>query len=361
MSIFNAIAQGSNIGAGINAFAQNQYAVNQDRELKAERQQQNAFAQQQGQAETMRQLFMDAVSIGPDAGFAYLSEMSPRFGVQPPDERVRGMLAQASAQMGQGAGAGINAITPSNYEPASIDVFRQTGNYSDLKPLQSEGVVLVAGVPHRRIGGNLYRITDAEAVGADAATIAGMTTGAREEAKTAAIPGRVEAETAAQVEAIPQVAAATRAAEAQAELPSARLGAETTIGMIEALRNHPGREAATGLSAKLPTRPASPAYDFLALLNQAKGGVFLKAFESLKGGGTITEIEGLKAEQAMARMDEAQSEEAFLQALNDYEAAIIAGLAKLERAGQTVTPQGETKKPAERTKKVGGATITFEE
>lgn len=94
MSIYNAIAQGSNIGAGINAFAQNQYAVNQDRELKAERQQQNAFAMQQNKADTMRQLFMDAAQMGPDAGFEYLARISPEYGVPPPDEKVRGILAQ---------------------------------------------------------------------------------------------------------------------------------------------------------------------------------------------------------------------------------------------------------------------------
>jgi len=105
MSIFNAIASaGSNAGAGINAFAQNQYAVNQDRELNAERQQQNAFAQQQGQAETARQLYMDAVQLGPDAGMSYLAEMAPKFQLPPPDPKVRDMLAQAYQGMQKPAG-----------------------------------------------------------------------------------------------------------------------------------------------------------------------------------------------------------------------------------------------------------------
>lgn len=102
MSIYNAIAQGSNIGAGINAFAQNQYMVNQDRELKAERQEQNAFARQQRQAETMRQIFMDAVQLGPDAGYDYTARMAQQYGFPQPSEEYRWILAKAAAQMGRG-------------------------------------------------------------------------------------------------------------------------------------------------------------------------------------------------------------------------------------------------------------------
>lgn len=129
-------------------------------------------------------------------------------------------------------------------------------------------------------------------------------------------------------------------ANAQALLPSASLAAQQTLDVIGKLRTDgQGLEETFGkVLGVLPqqwnpvTTPGTPKANFAALLNQAKGKVFLTAYQSLKGGGAITEVEGLKAEQALARLDTAQSKEAFLAALDDFEQAVKDGMEKLTYA-----------------------------
>ena len=71
-----------------------------------------------------------------------------------------------------------------------------------------------------------------------------------------------------------------------------------------------------------------------AFMEKIKGGLFLQAFESLKGGGQITELEGQKATQAAARLNEAQSPEAFRDAL--AEVRFYADLARRRANGEPV-------------------------
>jgi len=132
---------------------------------------------------------------------------------------------------------------------------------------------------------------------------------------------------------------------AQSSLPRVEQTAQTALETVRQLRSHPGRQIATGGSRVLQSQmvPGTPAYDFEVLLKQASGQVFLNAYEQLKGGGVITEIEGQKAEQAIGRMDAAQSEQAFLDALTEYEGIINRGVQTARRrAGMTDEPQSST-------------------
>jgi hypothetical protein len=70
-------------------------------------------------------------------------------------------------------------------------------------------------------------------------------------------------------------------------------------------------------------------------IDALKGGAFLQARQLLKGGGAITDYEGQKAEAAFARLNQAQSEEDFKQALDEFNFYVQQGLAKLQaQAGQ---------------------------
>lgn len=129
----------------------------------------------------------------------------------------------------------------------------------------------------------------------------------------------------------------TAQGEAQFDLPRLEQNAAETLNIIEGLRTHPGREGATGLvQGRLPGY-SSDTQDFIVRLDQAKGQTFLQAYQSLKGGGQITEVEGIKAENAIARLNRAQSDEAFQQALDDFEAIIKVGLERARK--QAGVPQ----------------------
>jgi len=129
---------------------------------------------------------------------------------------------------------------------------------------------------------------------------------------------------------------AEMSAAARADLIPTKRKVKSNLSLIDKIRNHPGREAATGFSSLNPEKyaPGSVHRDFLTMLAQVKGKVFLEAYESLKGGGPITDLEGQKAQEAYARLDVAQSEEAFMEALDDYEQALLNGWEDLTEAAR---------------------------
>lgn len=112
---------------------------------------------------------------------------------------------------------------------------------------------------------------------------------------------------------------------AQAGLGQVFESSKRMVDTVEALRNHPGMTDATGVLSLNPQRfaPGTDEYNFAVLLNQAKGQIFAQAFESLKGGGQITEFESQSVAQGLARLDQAQSQDEFLLALNDLERSTI--------------------------------------
>ena len=89
------------------------------------------------------------------------------------------------------------------------------------------------------------------------------------------------------------------------------MNADLTLGVLDALQKHPGRQYATGFYSLAPTIPGTPQADFRAYLDQLNGQTFLQAYQALKGGGQITEIEGKKATDAIQRIKTSQTSEGF--------------------------------------------------
>jgi hypothetical protein len=129
--------------------------------------------------------------------------------------------------------------------------------------------------------------------------------------------------------------------------------------LLEKTKTHPGRQYATGKSSILPKVPGTAPADFQVLLDQIGGQQFLQAFETLKGGGQITEVEGRKATEAMARMNPRQSEEAFLQGVNEFQSIVRSAkeraTAKIQPQDSPSTPAAQSAAPRQR-KTVAGAT-----
>jgi hypothetical protein len=113
--------------------------------------------------------------------------------------------------------------------------------------------------------------------------------------------------------------------------------------LLEKVKTHPGRSYATGKSSILPKVPGTEPANFQVLLDQLQGQQFMQAYETLKGGGQITEVEGRKATEAMARMNPRQSEEAFLQGVNEFQSIVRAAK---ERAAAKIQPQESPSTPA---------------
>jgi hypothetical protein len=135
---------------------------------------------------------------------------------------------------------------------------------------------------------------------------------------------------------------------ARTALPTATNAVNQAIKDVKGLIAHPGMSGVIGMPNPLKggfgfaQLPNSPAAGFEARYKKVKGGSFLQAREALRGGGQITDFEGKKAEDAMVAMDKAQSEEEFVQALNDYNGAMTRGLAILANAAKgNFTPLGQ--------------------
>jgi hypothetical protein len=135
-------------------------------------------------------------------------------------------------------------------------------------------------------------------------------------------------------------------ATAQMDLPRVEDNANQMLALLDKLEKHPGRTWATGKSSILPLQmvPGSSSRDFSTLLTQVGGKQFLEAFNSLKGAGQITEIEGKKATDAIARIqDTGQSEQAYLQAINELREVVTAGTERARRkAGVSPSTQSQT-------------------
>ena len=125
--------------------------------------------------------------------------------------------------------------------------------------------------------------------------------------------------------------------ESVAGLPRVEATSKAAINAIDMAMKHPGLKDAVGFSSVLNpvATPGSKRKNFLVLLDQIKGKVFLEAYQSLKGGGQITEVEGKKAQEALARLNTAQSEEEFVSALGELKSVISTGLGMAKsQAGQ---------------------------
>jgi hypothetical protein len=105
---------------------------------------------------------------------------------------------------------------------------------------------------------------------------------------------------------------------AQQALPASKAMANRVIGAISKLENSPNLSSAIGpIQSRLPTLSDKTA-DVEADIQQAIGGTFTSAYESLRGAQAITDIEGTKATAAITRLQELkQSEPGYRQALSD--------------------------------------------
>jgi hypothetical protein len=125
-------------------------------------------------------------------------------------------------------------------------------------------------------------------------------------------------------------AAGTASGEAAINLSGARVTADRTLALIDLVKNDPALSRMTGpIQGRLPDVSAD-AQRFASRMQQLQGTAFLEAYNMLRGGGQITEAEGQKAERAIARLNQAQSEQDFLEALREFEDAVRIGIQKLE-------------------------------
>lgn len=132
-------------------------------------------------------------------------------------------------------------------------------------------------------------------------------------------------------------------ADAQAEagigLPQASAEAQGALDLIGKLKTHPGLGSRTGMTAMLPAIPGTPGFDFDTSAEQLKGKVFQQAYQSLKGAGAITDMEGRAATAAIARLNQRQTQEGYVEALDELEGIIRAGVERQQnKAGRSSSP-----------------------
>ena len=130
-------------------------------------------------------------------------------------------------------------------------------------------------------------------------------------------------------------------ANAAAELPGASLLVQKLESQINDIKADPNLGNVLGPVDSVTPNIRSGSISAQAKIDQIRGDAFLQARQMLKGGGAITDYEGDKAEAAYARMNQAQSEEDFKAALDDFLYFVKAGEAKLRaQAGGAAQPGG---------------------
>jgi hypothetical protein len=332
MSIYDVIAQGQDVGSGINAFARNKYLIQQDQAANQERQQQNAFVRQRDDLAIRQEGLKQAAQIyattgNMDQAFSHLDYLSQQYGFEPADrQRLAPVLEGLSAtylQQGTQQPASIQEWQQFNkMSPADQERYLLMKRAQPVVPLGGGGSGIVSP-----ISGQTQTVVDPVVATGRDATRAGAITTAEEGARTEAIPAR----TVAQIKADFDKFAATSQQQGMAELPQVQANAEQAMGVIDALRSHPGLDYLVGAASLIPIVPGSPQADANAYLEQIQGKAFLEAFATLKGGGQITEVEGAKATAAIARLNRAQSKKAFEQALNELYSIAQTGLERAQK------------------------------
>lgn len=131
--------------------------------------------------------------------------------------------------------------------------------------------------------------------------------------------------------------------EAAGAVPGASTMAQNVKQQVEDLKNDPYLPRMLGaFDSRLPNI-SQDAARVQSKINQLQGGAFLNARQMLKGGGAITDFEGKKAEEAFARLNQAQGEEDFKAALDEFNTYVQQGLQKLESqaAVRPMSPGGD--------------------
>lgn len=134
--------------------------------------------------------------------------------------------------------------------------------------------------------------------------------------------------------------------------------ADTTLQLIESVRQDPGLEIGTGASSVANIVPGSPGYDFQNRVDQLLSGGFLTAIDQLRGMGALSNAEGQTATRAISRMDTATSTPAFLEALADYEAIVRMGR---ERAAERIQQPAQEQPAAPAAPSATGGRIRYDE
>lgn len=139
-------------------------------------------------------------------------------------------------------------------------------------------------------------------------------------------------------------------AKALIDLPGSLAAAEQLSKLINEIANHPGLPGVVGMpnfNGVMPF-PGTKEADFKARLEQLEGTAFLQAFEKLKGGGAVSEREGQQATAALARLQDSQTEEAFINSLQDFN-NVMAGVIdrlKVRANGGVQQPQASQSQPS---------------
>lgn len=149
----------------------------------------------------------------------------------------------------------------------------------------------------------------------------------------------------------------TISGEAAAAIATAEKTAADIDKKIASLKSDPALPRILGPMDSRTPNITTEAARVQAKVNQLKGDAFLEARQMLKGGGAITDYEGIKAEQAIARLDQAQSEEDFKAALDDFNAAVKSGSEKIKMMAM----QGEGVPAAAQGRTASGITFTVED
>lgn len=111
----------------------------------------------------------------------------------------------------------------------------------------------------------------------------------------------------------------------------AALSAQQAIDQAEALFNHKGRGAGTGMTSFMSKIPGTDAKGFQANLDTFKAQTFLPMVSALKGMGALSDAEGKKIADSVGALDPSMPEEEFAKSLQTttkflYDKAIAAGL-----------------------------------
>lgn len=242
--------------------------------------------------------------------------------------RASQMVAEASNMLApQEETSPIGQISPGQYDPASIDKFRQTGNFSDLKRYEPERLVTIAGVPHRLEPetGTLTPVSDIGSVAGNAATVAGATEEAKQEERRL---GGLRTQ-------LPKARSRVRMIKARREkvvLPSI----DKALAMLD-----DQKYVVAGPGGLLSWVAGSPPKDFQELLRPIKSNIGFDQLQQLRadsptGGavGNVSDFENRELQAVLGSLEQTQSPTQLRETLSQIREMLTLSMNDLEEALQ---------------------------
>jgi len=120
---------------------------------------------------------------------------------------------------------------------------------------------------------------------------------------------------------------------------------DSSIAKVDSLLNHPGFEAAVGMSSAVPSIPGTERANFEAELESFDAALFTSAVKQMRGLGSLSDAEGKRISAAIGAISPRMTEEGMRKSLNTIKAGFELAKSRTNQGATAPTTPPTTELP----------------